>query len=594
MTSAGNANALRLGDYARMLRRHWLVVLLCLVLGLGGALAYLHWAPKKYQATTGVLVTATPDGSANAAPRASDINLDTEAQLVTATDTLGAAASALHLSPAAASTLANSVAVSVPPNTQILDITYTASTPDAAHAGSLAFAQAYLDQRAKTATATLAAADKALQARIDAATAQLQSVLKASATLPANSPARFRNDAQASALNNQLAALGSEQTGVRSTDVLPGRIVSAPAVPTSPSSPKSLLTLLAGVVLGLLAGAGLAMLRHRADDVIRTAEDLFRRTRVPVATVLSGRLHAGQVSLLPPLSSDGRGYARLRNLVTTGLMQAGRPVVVVAGVRHGGGPVAANLAVSLARAGEEVFLVCADVFGGTTTALLGSAPRAGLGEVLAGEIDATTAAVTVPGIPNLRVLGAGRDPDRADALLQTRGPRKLIEELLATASYVVIEAPATADSPDAQTLANVAELAVIVVELGQTGAGEVLDACAQFESMGTPVLGAVVARYGKDAKVDDLDDVETDAETETDAEVEADRGEADGGEAATVVTESVPVRPAVPAPAETAPAEPEPVAPQTTTERPAVEPATVQVPGAARDLPPASRGTTQR
>ena len=107
---------------------------------------------------------------------------------------------------------ANHVAVEVclSSNTQILDITYTGSTPDAAHAGSLAFAQAYLDQRAKTATATLATADKALQARIDAATAQLQAVLKASATLPANSPARFRDDAQASVLNNQLAALGSE------------------------------------------------------------------------------------------------------------------------------------------------------------------------------------------------------------------------------------------------------------------------------------------------------------------------------------------------------------------------------------------------
>jgi capsular polysaccharide biosynthesis protein len=581
MTSAGNANALRLGDYARMLRRHWLVVLLCLVLGVGGALAYLHWAPKKYQATTAVLVTATPDGSTNSLPRAADINLDTEAQLVTSTETLDAAAAALHLPASDASSLVNAVAVSVPPNTQILDITYTGSTPDAARAGSLAFAQAYLDQRAKSATNTLTAADKALQARIDAATKQLQSVLNESAKLPVNSPARFRDDAQASALNNQLASLDSQQTGVRSTDVSPGRISKQPNLPTSPSSPKMLITLLAGLVLGLLAGAGLAMLRHRADDMIRTAEDLFRRTRVPVATVLSARLHAGQVSLLPPLSSDGRGYARLRNLVTTGLMQAARPVVVVAGVRHGGGPVAANLAVSLARAGEDVFLVCADVFGGTTAALLGSQPRAGLGEVLAGEIDATAASSTVAGIPNLRVLGAGRDPDRADALLQTRSPRKLIEELLSTASYVVIEAPATADSPDAQTLANVAELAVVVVELGQTSAGEVLDACAQFESMGTPVLGAVVARYGKDARPDDLGDEDDDV--------------AGVDEVTDDVSDEPHPRTAAPAATVTAP-------PRSEAERPAADPSSdpapapvpSNVPGNFRDLPPASRGTTPR
>lgn len=500
MTSAGNANALRLGDYGRLVRRHWLPLVICLVTGIAGAVAYLHWAPKQYESTTAVLVMPVSDGSPNATPRSSDINLDTEAQLVTSTQTVTSSAQRLHLP--VSNDLLNQVTVSVPPNSDILDITFSAGTPQAAQAGALAFAQSYLDQRKQAATNLLNATDKALQARIDATTVQLQNVLKSGSSLAPNSTQKFRNDAEASALNGQLAALGSQQTSVRATDVSAGQIVTEPALPSSPSSPNRLITLVAGIALGLLAGLGLALLRQRSDDVLRAPEDLFRRTRVPVAAMLSTRLHGGQVVVVPPLSADGRAYARLRNLVTTGLAQTTRRVVVVAGVRHGGGPVAANLAVSLARAGEEVFLVCADVFGGTTAALLGGQPRSGLAEVLAGEADATTAAVTVTGIPNLRVLGAGQDPDRADALLQTQGPRKLIEDLLNTASYVVVEAPATADSPDAQTLANVAELAVVVVELGQTRASEVLDACAQFESMGTPVLGGVVARYGRDVHRD--------------------------------------------------------------------------------------------
>jgi hypothetical protein len=66
----------------------------------------------------------------------------------------------------------------------------------------------------------------------------------------------------------------------------------------------------------------------------------------------------------------------------------------------------------------------------------------------------------------------------------------------------VIEAPPTRDSPDAQTLANVAELAVLVVEAADTSAHDVLDACAQLESVHTAVLGAVIARYGRDSTVD--------------------------------------------------------------------------------------------
>jgi Mrp family chromosome partitioning ATPase len=499
MSSHNSVNAWRLGDYVQVLRRQWLIVILGLIVGVGAALAYLHWAPQQYSATTAVLVTPIQDPS-SATTRNGDINLDTEAQLVTSGDTATAAAVNIGQPQADADLIAGNVSVTVPPNTDILDIAYTARTASAAQRGSMAFAQAYLSQRQQSAAASLDAQIKAVQAQTEQVNAQLQQVIQAGAALDPSSSARARNDAQASALNSQLATLGSQQNNLRATIVSPGRILTAAALPTSPSSPNPIITLAAGVVLGLILGFGVAYLRHRADDVVRNPDDLFRRTGVPVAAVLSTRLHADQVNILPPMSSDGRGYARLRNLVTSGLLQSKRRVVIVAGVRHGGGPVAANLAASLARAGEDVFLVCADVFGATSAALLGAQRRPGLAEVLVGETDLDQAVHTMSGIPNMRVLGAGRDPDRADALLQTRSPRKLIDRMLDSASYVVIEAPATSHSPDAQTLANVAELAVLVVEVGHTGARETLDACAQFESMGTPVLGAVIARYGKDGE----------------------------------------------------------------------------------------------
>ena len=498
MQSGNAAGAMRLGDYFGLLRRQWLAVLLCLLLGVGLAYAYIQFAPKEYRSQTSVLVTSiTPVGSTT--DRGAGINLDTEAQLVTSTATVTAAGEALGVPPAEQRDLADRVRVSVPPNTDILDITFVGDTAPEAQKGSQAFAQAYLDQRQDSGEAVLQAEDEALQTRIDAVRAQLDTVLKAGATLPANSPEATRNEEQARALNDQLANLTSSQNRVRSETVSPGRIVTEPRLPSSPSSPDPFIALAAGLLLGLAAGVGVAALRHRADDVIRSPEDLFRRTGVPVASVLSTRLHDGEVTVLQPLSADGRGYARLRNLVTTNLDESSRRVVLVAGVRRGGGPVAANLAASLARAGEDVVLVCADVFGQTARALLPDQPGAGLAEVLAGEKPVDSVVRRLSGIPSLRILGPGLDVDRADALLQTRSPRKLVDRLLESATYVVIEAPSTTDSPDAQTLANVAELAVLVVESGPTRAREVLDACAQLESMGTPVLGAVVARFGRDS-----------------------------------------------------------------------------------------------
>lgn len=494
-------STLRMGDYRRILRRYWVTVVLCLVLGTGAALTYLSWAPLQYRAQTSVLVTPTVTRTTNSTARAEAVNMDTEAQLVTATATVSAAADQLHLPPDRAGDLADRVDVTVPPNADILDISFTGKTAEEAQEGSRAFAEAYLARRQQSTQAAVDAGSKALQARIDALNAQLQDVLEAAAALPALSPELARSNDQATILNAQLATLATQQNRILAVNNSPGRIISEPTLPSAASGPGRLVTLLVGILLGLVAGVSVAALRHRADDRILDPEDMPRLTGVPVATVLSTPpLHRGEAGLRPLVSGDGRGYARLRTLVTTRLEKAERPVVLVAGVRGSGGPVAADLAVSLALAGERVYLICADVFGDTSTALLPDPAGPGLAEVLAGEVDVEHALRELDDVPNLRILGPGGDPHQADALLQTRGPRKLIDRLLETTAYVVIEAPPTTDGPDAQTLGNVAGLAVLVVEVGRTTAREILDACAQFESIGTPVLGGVLVHHDLDSR----------------------------------------------------------------------------------------------
>src|SRR3954467_13354127 len=125
-------STLRMGDYRRILRRYWLPVVLCLVLGTGAALTYLTWAPLQYRAQTSVLVTPTVTRTTNSTARAEAVNMDTEAQLVTATATVSAAADELHLPPDRVGDLADRVDVTVPPNTDVLDISFTGNTAEEA------------------------------------------------------------------------------------------------------------------------------------------------------------------------------------------------------------------------------------------------------------------------------------------------------------------------------------------------------------------------------------------------------------------------------------------------------------------------------
>src|SRR4051794_40876188 len=135
-------------DYLGMVRRHWWIVLAFVLAGVLGATAGARTQPKEYEATASVLVLALGSQDANASNgrTTGNINLDTEAQLVTSTDVATAAGQLLKVT-TPASTLAAAVQVSVPPNTTVLDISYDAPTAAQAQAGAHAFAAAYLAAR---------------------------------------------------------------------------------------------------------------------------------------------------------------------------------------------------------------------------------------------------------------------------------------------------------------------------------------------------------------------------------------------------------------------------------------------------------------
>jgi len=237
-------------------------------------------------------------------------------------------------------------------------------------------------------------------------------------------------------------------------------------------------------------------MQNRWDDRLRGPAELRRRTPIALAGTVPTHLRNDE-TVLALRGPAGRAYARLRNLVSAAFEGRDRRVILVAGVRRGGGHVAANLAASLAQAGETVCLVGADP--SVTTAL--SMPGQ---EHVAGRTDTVAHAATewstslVPGVPNLRVMTLGRDPGDFGMPVQRRWLRELVDGLLNTASYVVVQVPPTTESPDAQSLAPVADLVVLVVEARRTRAREVSEAVAEFDSVRVPVLGAVLVRFRRE------------------------------------------------------------------------------------------------
>jgi hypothetical protein len=76
--------------------------------------------------------------------------------------------------------------------------------------------------------------------------------------------------------------------------------------------------------------------------------------------------------------------------------------------------------------------------------------------------------------------------------MQSQRLKDTLETLRRQGGYVVIEAPSTSSSADAQGLASLADAALLAVELRKSRRPALLDAAEQLRRVGTPLLGAVV------------------------------------------------------------------------------------------------------
>jgi Mrp family chromosome partitioning ATPase/capsular polysaccharide biosynthesis protein len=493
-------DSVQVADYGAMLRRRWWVLALGAVVGLLLAVEMLMLSSKTYVSTAGVLVLPTGVDNASVAGgrTGGEINLDTEAQLLTSVDVATRAKTLLKV-PDEPRDLAANVSVAVPPNTSVLNISYSAPTPEDAQRSAQAFAQAYLDSRAAVATAKLKTEAEALQGQITAARKNLQEVTGKKAALPETSPDHADADAQEKVLINRITQLSGDLSPIEAAlvaKVNPGRVINSPKLPDAPTDPNPKIYLPSGLLLGLLVGLGFATLLQRVDKRVHNEADLRRSSGRPVLTTVPiNRLSSIAAGISTHSSPAGQAFRRLRNLLVSKYPGSGQ-IILVAGVAKGvsGSLVAANLASTLARAGSDTVLVCADLRSRSTLPLVGLEDDKGLAEVLIGSTELAKVRRSVPGLPRLQVIGPGMVD--AEEWVQSEALVDLLQQLQQERSaFVVVEAPPTSMSADAQGLAALADVVVLAVEGRHTLRRDVTDAIDEFDRVGAEVLGSVLVAF---------------------------------------------------------------------------------------------------
>ncbi|GAA4519866.1 polysaccharide biosynthesis tyrosine autokinase [Actinoallomurus oryzae] len=262
--------------------------------------------------------------------------------------------------------------------------------------------------------------------------------------------------------------------------------------PRVPVSPRPLVNLGIGLVIGAAVGVVGAVLRDRTDTSIRSAGALHE---VAGGTVLGtvpadGRMDLGVRGDAPLAESFRRIRANLR------FAQGGdflpRSVVVTSALPgEGKTTVACNLAVSLAEAGWKVILVDADLRGSSLASRLGVEEADGLAELLSG--GRTVDEVLCQWGPDtLSVLPGGAARGNPGDLVASRMMSSILHELGDRADIVLIDTPPLLSTTDAAVLARGCAGALVVARHGRTRREDVAQAAERLETVHARVLGTVL------------------------------------------------------------------------------------------------------
>jgi polysaccharide biosynthesis transport protein len=278
------------------------------------------------------------------------------------------------------------------------------------------------------------------------------------------------------------------------------RMLDPAQVPDVPILPREQRNLLLAIIGAAFFAFTVVFLRELLHTRMTSPDDVKRHLRIPVLGV-TPQLDSidSRASMLldatPPRFVELL-YGLRTNLVLAPELATARALLVTSAESGEGKTMAAaNLAVSLARLGQHVLLIDADLRNPRMHEMFGVERKPGLADLMTDLRAGVVAdAFRSTNIAGLWVLPSGNVSANAADLLGTDQFRSLINQLRGMFDWIVLDSPPVLAVTDACLIARVASAVLFVVESGKTPRDLASAAVERLEAVGATIVGAVLNR----------------------------------------------------------------------------------------------------
>lgn len=406
--------------------------------------------------------------------------------------------------------LLNETAIVPDANVDAIDFTVTDPTPAVAQQLADAWADYSGSYSNKIDSHNLVLAVKNLNANIQTLSKQLEAA-KASTTLTPT--------AQAALITKYSGELAVDQQTLskKNTQSLnPGlQLQGRSSQSANKTQPKTARNALIGLVLGLILGVILAFLQDLLDTRIRTVDEVGRRLRLPLLASIPSRPRALRDQPVVLMSAQGGAQMptaeafRILKLNLSSTLKRGMKVIMFTSASDDEGisTTIANLAVALARSGQHVVVVDANMRRPALGGFFGLDDRTGVSDILSGHSQLSDALTIVDvsrdvsidagsngsggGAGLLEVLPAGPIPADAAELLDSRAMTELLRELRTRADVVLVDAPPMLPVTDAMVLGTKVDAVVVVARARLASRPQLVALARALDACAAPRLGFV-------------------------------------------------------------------------------------------------------